>query len=186
MQQIREAFPWDQTPTYLLRDRDAIYGRDFAAITKGMGMEDVVTAPRALAESIRRTASGIRPARVPGSRHRVEPEILAPNFATLFCLLRRLPHASVARKRLACQPIGRASSPWQCDGNPSSGRVASSLHSEGCLKEATFEPFSAKCRDTHVLARSEKFTFSSEYACHTRIEPTTSQLGACPPSLVVA
>lgn len=47
VQQIREAFPWDQTPRYLLRDRDAIYGSDFAAITKGMGMEDVLTAPRA-------------------------------------------------------------------------------------------------------------------------------------------
>jgi transposase InsO family protein len=47
MQQIREAFPWDSTPRYLLRDRDAIYGRDFAAITEGMGVEDVVTAPRA-------------------------------------------------------------------------------------------------------------------------------------------
>ena len=47
MQQIREAFPWDSTPRYLPRDRDAIYGRDPAAITKGMGMEDVVTAPRA-------------------------------------------------------------------------------------------------------------------------------------------
>jgi putative transposase len=47
MHQIREAFPWDSTPRYLLRDRDAIYGRDFAAVTKGMGMEDVVTAPRA-------------------------------------------------------------------------------------------------------------------------------------------
>jgi hypothetical protein len=31
----------------MLRDRDAIYGIDFVAITKGMGMEDVVTAPRA-------------------------------------------------------------------------------------------------------------------------------------------
>jgi hypothetical protein len=29
MQQMREAFPWDQAPRYLLRDRDAIYGRDF-------------------------------------------------------------------------------------------------------------------------------------------------------------
>jgi putative transposase len=47
VQQIREAFPWDQTLRYLLRDRDAIYGRDFTAITKGMGMEDVLTAPRA-------------------------------------------------------------------------------------------------------------------------------------------
>jgi hypothetical protein len=31
MQQMREAFPWDQVPRYVLRDRDAIYGRDFVA-----------------------------------------------------------------------------------------------------------------------------------------------------------
>ena len=47
MQQIREAFPWQQVPRYLLRDRDAIYGRDFAALPTDMGMEEVVTAPRA-------------------------------------------------------------------------------------------------------------------------------------------
>jgi len=46
MQQMREAFPWDQAPRYLLRDRDAIYGRDFADITRDMGMEEVLTAPR--------------------------------------------------------------------------------------------------------------------------------------------
>jgi hypothetical protein len=37
VQQIREAFPWDQTPRYLLRDRDAIYSRDFAATTTAWG-----------------------------------------------------------------------------------------------------------------------------------------------------
>jgi putative transposase len=46
-QQLREAFPWDQAPRYLLRDQDAIYGSEFAAMTKGMGVEEVVTAPRA-------------------------------------------------------------------------------------------------------------------------------------------
>jgi putative transposase len=46
-QQLREAFSWDQAPRYLLRDRDAIYGSEFAALTKGMGVEEVVTAPRA-------------------------------------------------------------------------------------------------------------------------------------------
>ena len=30
----------------MLRDRDAIYGRDFADITRDMGMEEVLTAPR--------------------------------------------------------------------------------------------------------------------------------------------
>jgi transposase InsO family protein len=41
-----EAFPWDQAPRFVLRDRDAIYGRDFAALTRDMGMEEVLTAPR--------------------------------------------------------------------------------------------------------------------------------------------
>ena len=46
MQQIREAFPWDQGCRYLLRDRDAIYGDDWVEMTKGLGMEEVITAPR--------------------------------------------------------------------------------------------------------------------------------------------
>src|SRR5580704_13717903 len=46
MQQMREAFPWDHGCRYLLRDRDAIYGGDWLAMTKGMGMEEVLTAPR--------------------------------------------------------------------------------------------------------------------------------------------
>ena len=45
-QQIREAFPWDEAPRYLIRDRDAIFGKDMVATTKGMGIEEVVTAAR--------------------------------------------------------------------------------------------------------------------------------------------
>jgi putative transposase len=45
-QQMREAFPWDQAPRYVLRDRDAIYGKDFVAMTRNMGMQEVLTAPR--------------------------------------------------------------------------------------------------------------------------------------------
>jgi putative transposase len=48
MQQMREAFPWDQAPRYVLRDRDAIYGKDFAAMTRSLCMEEVLTAPRSL------------------------------------------------------------------------------------------------------------------------------------------
>ena len=36
MPQMREAFPWDEAPRYLLRDRDAIYGRNFADLTRDM------------------------------------------------------------------------------------------------------------------------------------------------------
>jgi len=39
MQQMREAFPWDQAPRYALRDRDAIYGTEFAAMTRDMGID---------------------------------------------------------------------------------------------------------------------------------------------------
>ena len=45
-QQIREAFPWDEAPRYLIRDRDAIFGKDMVATTQAMGIEEVVIAPR--------------------------------------------------------------------------------------------------------------------------------------------
>jgi len=43
-QQVVEAFPWDTAPRYLLRDRDAIYGRWFRRRVKNMGIEEVLTA----------------------------------------------------------------------------------------------------------------------------------------------
>jgi len=42
---MREAFPWDQAPRYVLRDREAIYGRNFDALTRDMGLREVLTAP---------------------------------------------------------------------------------------------------------------------------------------------
>ena len=45
-QQLREAFPWDSTPRYLLRDRDRIFGQDFVKQVKGMGIKQVLSAPR--------------------------------------------------------------------------------------------------------------------------------------------
>ncbi|MEO5376038.1 MAG: helix-turn-helix domain-containing protein [Alphaproteobacteria bacterium] len=45
-QQIREAFPWDTAPRYLIRDRDAIYGPEVRTTIKAMGIKEVITAPR--------------------------------------------------------------------------------------------------------------------------------------------
>ncbi len=45
-QQIREAFPWETKPRYLLRDRDAVYGVEFRDRVVSMGIEEVITAPR--------------------------------------------------------------------------------------------------------------------------------------------
>src|SRR3982751_6159823 len=43
---LREAFPWDTTPRYLLRDRDRIFGQDFVDQVKAMGIKPVLPAPR--------------------------------------------------------------------------------------------------------------------------------------------
>jgi putative transposase len=45
-QQMAEAFPWDSAPRYLLHDRDSIYGDSFRERVRGMGMKEVLTAPR--------------------------------------------------------------------------------------------------------------------------------------------
>jgi putative transposase len=44
--QITEAFPWDTTPRFLLRDRDASYGQTFRDRVRAMAIEEVVTAAR--------------------------------------------------------------------------------------------------------------------------------------------
>lgn len=45
-QQVIEAFPFDEVPRFLIRDRDAIYGHDFRERVKHMGVEQVVIAYR--------------------------------------------------------------------------------------------------------------------------------------------
>src|SRR5215467_13827063 len=45
-QQLREGFPFDQLPRYLLRDRDAIFGDEFRRQVTDMGVHEVLSAPR--------------------------------------------------------------------------------------------------------------------------------------------
>jgi transposase InsO family protein len=44
-QQIVDAFPNDTGPSYLLRDRDHVYGHAFRHRVKGMGIGEILTAP---------------------------------------------------------------------------------------------------------------------------------------------
>jgi transposase InsO family protein len=46
IQQLREAFPWDSAPQYLMRDRDRIFGKEFVDQVKAMGIKQVLSAPR--------------------------------------------------------------------------------------------------------------------------------------------
>ncbi len=44
--QLREVFPFDQIPKYLLRDCDKIFGDTFRQHVKNMQIEEVLSAPR--------------------------------------------------------------------------------------------------------------------------------------------
>ena len=43
--QLTEAFPWNETPRYLIRDRDRIYGTVVTRRLRAMGIRDKPTAP---------------------------------------------------------------------------------------------------------------------------------------------
>ncbi len=44
--QLVEAFPWETAPRFLLRDRDGVYGFAFRHRVSGLGITEVLTAPR--------------------------------------------------------------------------------------------------------------------------------------------
>ena len=44
-QQMVEAFPWETTARYVIRNRDRIYGADFQRRVKALGLHEVPTAP---------------------------------------------------------------------------------------------------------------------------------------------
>jgi transposase InsO family protein len=46
-QQLRQAFPFETAPRYRIRDRDGIYGDEARRCLTSLGIEEVVTAPRA-------------------------------------------------------------------------------------------------------------------------------------------
>ena len=45
-QQMLDAFPWDEAPRFLLRDRDSIQGGEFKRWVDNMGIQRVLIAPR--------------------------------------------------------------------------------------------------------------------------------------------
>ena len=45
-QQVVEAFPWEEAPPFLLRDRGGMYGAEFRVRVQSLAIEEVLTAPR--------------------------------------------------------------------------------------------------------------------------------------------
>ena len=68
-QQLQEAFPFDQLPRYLLRDRDAIFGDEFRGKVRDMGIQELLSTPRSPWQ--RAYVERLPAARVPRSCDRV-------------------------------------------------------------------------------------------------------------------
>jgi hypothetical protein len=64
-QHFREAWPWDEAPRFLMRDRDGIYGEVCSHALRSMGTEEVLTAPRSPWQNpfVERWPDRCRPAR---------------------------------------------------------------------------------------------------------------------------
>jgi putative transposase len=111
-QQVVEAFPWETAPRYLLRDRDGVYGAAFRQRVAGLGIQEVLSAPRSPWQSPpRRTGDREHPARVSGQCRGPAP---APPPSPPHGILRALPSLALspgARHGLpgaAPDPITRA------------------------------------------------------------------------------
>jgi type II secretory pathway pseudopilin PulG len=94
--QITEAFPWEEVPGYMIRDRDRIYGRIVTRRLRAMGHSGQANCTSlALAEWICRTADRLDPPRVPGSYRGFRRGPSAQNLAILRALLQRRQNASI-------------------------------------------------------------------------------------------
>ena len=134
-QQLRNAFPFDQLPGYLLRDRDAIYGQDFRELVQDMGIVEVLSTPhspwqRAYVE------------RIIGSIRRecldhvivFDERSLRRTLACYFLLLSSIQNAPVAEQRLARATPDRTARDRAGRGDISGGWLAPSLRATRRLK----------------------------------------------------
>ena len=88
-QQITEAFPWDTSPRFLLRDRDKSYGEAFRKRARAMGIKEVLTAPRSPWQNpyAERAPDRVRPTRVFESLYGFQRGFFAPYSKKLLRLL---------------------------------------------------------------------------------------------------
>nr|WP_249793980.1 hypothetical protein [Bradyrhizobium cenepequi] len=104
--QITEAFPWDQAPKYLIRDRDRnLWQPRYAAIARHGHPRQACCTSLAVAEWLCRTVDRIDPPRVFGPHHCPERDASASDSAILRTLLQRHPNAPlVEQRRAGCSP----------------------------------------------------------------------------------
>ena len=85
--QITEAFPWNEAPRYLIRDRDRVYGAAVTRRLRAMGIRDKPIAPARLGRTASPKVDRIDPSRVRRPCHCLGRGALAPDPAGLCALL---------------------------------------------------------------------------------------------------
>jgi len=125
--QVTEAFPWDEAPDYLIRDRDASYGQAVTKRLTAMGIRDHPTAARSpwqnghaerLIGSIRREC--LDHIVIFGEAHLRE---LLAAYANYYNEIR--PHLSLGKDAPLCRPIQRF-------GQITAQPILGGLHHEYC------------------------------------------------------
>src|SRR5258707_583292 len=97
--QIVDAFPDDSAPSYLLRDRDQVYGQRFRHRVKGMGdRRSPQDAPQPVAKSLRGAAHRLGATRVPQPYCRSRRAASATHPDRVLRVLSPGSHASLARQ----------------------------------------------------------------------------------------
>jgi hypothetical protein len=107
-QRLREAFPDDSAPRYLLHDRDDAFA-GIASTASGMGITERLTAPQApWQNAYAERGDPINPKQVSGSRDRVHGSRIAPDSHALRDVLPRVADALIPEQGRAAASPGHA------------------------------------------------------------------------------
>ena len=137
-QQIREAFPWEAAPRFLLRDRDGIYGKAFRDCAAAMDIEEIRIAPRSPWQNpyVERLIGSIR-------RECLDHVIVfnERSLRRILTIVLRLPsalaHTPGAGQRRADHQESPASKTGSGDRDSGSGRTTPSLRAASSLRSAS-------------------------------------------------
>ena len=116
--QITEAFPWDEAPDYLIRDRDASYGQAVTKRLAAMGIRDHPTAARSPWQNGHAERLILDPPGVPRSYRCLRRGPFASDRCGLHRLLQRMPNTSVAGQRFARPSADPTARPACCSVDP--------------------------------------------------------------------
>ena len=103
--QVTEAFPWDQVPRHLIRDRDGSFGPAYARRVRAMGIRDRPTAPRSPWQNGScRATDRLNSSGMPRSHGGVRRSRLASPLEELRLLLQSGPHPFIVEQERSAFP----------------------------------------------------------------------------------